>query len=353
MDGGAGNDILGGGDGNDRLIGGTGNDIMAGGEGNDLYEVDNVGDSLTEQSGAGHDTVRSTITWTLGANFEDLYLLGAAAIDGTGNAADNRLEGNSGANTLSGLSGNDLLHGAAGNDTLNGGIGDDRLIGGAGNDAMSGGAGNDLYDVDGNDTVTENPSEGTDTVRSPATYTLGANLENLVLTGTATINGTGNDENNTIIGNSAANTLDGGNNQDVLLGEGGNDTLLGGNGNDELLGGLGNDSLTPGANDDVIAYRSAAEGGDTIVGFVPAQDDLAFLASGFGGGLTSGEVLVNGTTFISNNNPSPTGTDGTFLFEADTEQLFWDVDGTGPTGRVLIATFDSNTNLTASDFDIV
>jgi len=45
---------------------------------------------------------------------------------------------------------------------------------------MIGGAGNDTYVVDNTgDVVTENASEGTDTVQSSVTYILGANVENL------------------------------------------------------------------------------------------------------------------------------------------------------------------------------
>ena len=89
---------------------------------------------------------------------------------------------------------------------------------------MIGGAGNDTYVVDNTaDVVTENPSEGTDLVQSSVTYTLAANVENLTLTGTTAINGTGNALDNVLTGNTAANTLTGG---------AGNDTLSGGTGAD-------------------------------------------------------------------------------------------------------------------------
>jgi Ca2+-binding RTX toxin-like protein len=138
LDGGAGNDTLSGGDGNDTLDGGTGNDAMAGGAGNDVYYVDSKFDTAMEAANEGYDIVRSSVTWTLGTNFEALELQGSANLDGTGNAAANSLTGNSGNNTLSGL---------GGNDTINGGDGNDTIIGGAGNDVLSGGAGSDTFVV--------------------------------------------------------------------------------------------------------------------------------------------------------------------------------------------------------------
>ncbi len=84
------------------------------------------------------------------------------------------------------------------------------MDGGVGNDTMIGGTGNDTYYVDNTgDVVTENASEGTDTVNSSITYTLGNNVENLTLTGTSAISGTGNTLDNYLIGNSAVNTLTG------------------------------------------------------------------------------------------------------------------------------------------------
>src|SRR5262249_8900353 len=87
----AGNDTLIGGDGDDTLDGGTGTDTLSGGAGNDIYMVDNTGDSVTESSNAGTDTVQSTITYTLGANLERLTLIGTASVNGTGNTLANVL----------------------------------------------------------------------------------------------------------------------------------------------------------------------------------------------------------------------------------------------------------------------
>ncbi len=269
--------------GNNTLDGGTGADTLIGGTGDDTYIVDDVGDVVSEAASAGtQDTVRASITYVLGTNLENLVLTGATAINATGNAADNTLTGNTGANTLNGLAGADTMMGGAGNDfyivdnigdvvseiagegidtvqssvtfsllgtnaenltltgsasinatgdaisnTLTGNSGANTLDGGGAADVMIGGDGNDTYIVDtAGDSITENVGEGTDTVRASISYTLGANLENLVLTGALAINGTGNTGANTLTGNVAANTLDGGAGSDVMIGGDGNDTYV-------------------------------------------------------------------------------------------------------------------------------
>jgi len=92
---------------------------------------------------------------------------------------------------------------------------------------MRGGLGNDTYVVDNSgDTVTEAVSAGTDTVKSSVTHTLGANVENLTLTGSGAINGTGNGLNNVLTGNGAANVLNGGRGKDSLTGSTGVDRFI-------------------------------------------------------------------------------------------------------------------------------
>ncbi|HEV7267900.1 MAG TPA: calcium-binding protein, partial [Falsiroseomonas sp.] len=120
----------------DTLSGGAGADTLAGGTEDDTYIVDQAGDVVTEATGAGTDTVLSSVTYSLTANVENLTLTGAAAINGTGNGLANLLTGNSGDNTLDG---------GAGNDTLSGNGGEDSLIGGAGRDSLTGGAGTDRF----------------------------------------------------------------------------------------------------------------------------------------------------------------------------------------------------------------
>jgi len=130
-----GRDYLYGSTGNDRLDGGAGNDTMVGCAGDDSYIVNSVGDVVTEKTGEGYDTVESSITYTLGAEVENLRLVGTGAVNGTGNAADNKIVGNGAANILNGGSGGDTIDGGAGNDTLTGGQGADTYLFGRGSGA--------------------------------------------------------------------------------------------------------------------------------------------------------------------------------------------------------------------------
>jgi Ca2+-binding RTX toxin-like protein len=139
----------------------------------------------------------------------------------TGNARDNEIHAKNGNDAVSGGAGNDSLFGDSGSDTLNGNSGDDFLDGGTGVDTMTGGTGDDNYIVNvSGDVVNENANEGLDAVDASISYTLPANVEELYLSGTSAINGTGNALNNYIEGNSAANLLTGGLGDDSFVGGG-------------------------------------------------------------------------------------------------------------------------------------
>lgn len=238
LTGDAGSNTFTGNNGNNTLDGGGGADLLAGGLGSDVYIVDDIGDVTSENPGQGTDTVRASVDYTLAANVENLVLTGIADIDGTGNGGDNTITGNSGDNTL------------------DGGLGTDRLVGGLGDDS---------YIIDNNrDTIVD--VGGHDTVYAPYSYTLAASLEDLVLTGTSDLNGTGNGVANAITGNDGDNSLSG---------LAGNDILTGGLGDDILTGGLGQDTMTGGDDDDGYFIDNA---GDVVVELAGEGDDFAAIS---------------------------------------------------------------------------
>jgi type VI protein secretion system component Hcp/Ca2+-binding RTX toxin-like protein len=204
----AGQDTLDGGIGNDTLDGGIGNDIMTGGLGDDSFVVDGILDSVTEKAGEGTDTVTASIHYRLTAEVENLVLSGSADLQGYGNDL---------ANTITGNTGNDLLNG----------------LGGA--DALFGGLGSDAYFVDNvGDAVTENANSGNDTVYSTIDYTLAADVEYLVLQGSA-LSGSGNSLSNSISGNAGNNILDGKDGADSMYGGAGNDRYFVDNAGDVMV----------------------------------------------------------------------------------------------------------------------
>ncbi|WP_058601938.1 family 16 glycosylhydrolase [Aureimonas ureilytica] len=259
--------ILSGGAGNDILDGKAGADTMIGGTGNDSYYVDNPGDRVVEAPNEGYDIVRASIDYTLSDNVEMLVLEGNA-IRGTGNALNNTLYGNALDNILSGGAGNDVLDGKAGADTMIGGTGDD------------------TYYVDNpGDRVIENAGEGRDTIYASIDYTLPANVEQLVLTGSA-IRATAGSTAATLIGNGLGNVLTGGAGNDVIDGKAGDDTIRGGGGNDWLTGGEGRD----------LFVFAPGGGQDTISDFNAAEDRIDWSAYGHGAQLPS--MIQSGSSVV-------------------------------------------------------
>ena len=304
--------VLAGNAGDNILDGDAGVDAMFGGAGNDIYFVDNAGDIVVENPNEGNDVVFSTAHLRLSANVETLVLQGNADLQGYGNSQ---------ANTLFGNAGNNLLDGDAGAD------------------AMLGGTGNDLYFVDNaGDVVFENANEGNDAVFSTAHFQLSANVETLVLQGSADLQGYGNSQANTLFGNTGSNLLDGRGGADSMFGGAGNDlyfvddagdfvfenvgegtdavfstvsytltanvetlvlqgggnlsgtgnalanSIFGNSGVNTLDGGAGADVLTGNAGNDTFVFHAGQANGDTIVDFIgngaAAGDSLQF--AGFG-----------------------------------------------------------------------
>ncbi|NJR37987.1 MAG: calcium-binding protein [Leptolyngbyaceae cyanobacterium CSU_1_4] len=214
----------------------------------------------------GNDILRGTVG--------DDEILGLAGDDRLlGLSGNDRLEGGDGVDLLKGGFGNDVADGGKGDDMLSGGEGIDLLKGGEGNDLLDGGKGadqlvgglgDDLYVVDnGGDVIRERRDQGIDTVQSSISYKLTAQLENLTLTGTDALNGTGSRFNNTLTGNGANNLLQGLAGGDRLFGDGGDDTLDGGLDGDIMSGGLGNDRYIVDSQGDTL-LESASQGIDGV-----------------------------------------------------------------------------------------
>ena len=146
--------------------------------------------------------------------------------------------------------GSDTARGGEGNESIDGGNGDDLIDGGTGANSMTGGAGDDLYVVDDvGDIVAESQGGGIDTVRASISHVLASDVENLVLTGSADLNGTGNNLANDMLGNDGDNTLDG---------KAGADVMRGGNGDDIYIVDDSNDVVTEGTDGGVDIVRANA-----------------------------------------------------------------------------------------------
>jgi Ca2+-binding RTX toxin-like protein len=315
-----GNDSLIGGTGDDTLNGGKGNDIMSGEDGSDQYIVEDAGDVVVETSNlAGDiDTVQASVTYVLTNNVEKLTLTGTSAINGTGNSLDNTIVGNIANNTLSG---------GAGRDNINGYSGADRMIGEAGND---------VYVVDNvGDTVIETSALSTevDVVYAATSYTIGINIEYLILFGTAAINATGNAGSNVLTGNT---------NNNILTGGAGNDFLNGLTGLDRLVGGVGIDTF--------VLHKN--QGLDTIADFATGEK-LRISATEFGGGLVAGVTLTASQFLLSAGATSAANATQRLIFNSSTRNLYFDVDGAGGTASVQIAKLEGSSSLSLGDFLII
>ena len=389
--------------GNNLLDGNGGADAMVGGAGNDTYFVDDANDAVFESAGAGNDTVFAAVHYWLSANVETLVLQGGADLQGYGNSDANTLHGNVGNNLLNGNGGADLTQGGAGDDldfvdnagdavaenagegndavfstvdrtleanvetlvlqgsadlqgygnglanTLFGNAGNNILDGKGGADIMLGGAGNDSYFVDdANDIVFENAGEGSDTVFASAHFGLSANVETLVLEGSADLQGYGNADANTLFGNGGNNLLNGGTGADTMAGGAGNDTyfvddpgdvavedpgegadavfasvdytlaanvetlvlqgagnldgtgnalannIYGNTGDNTLDGGAGADRLIGNAGNDTFVFNVAEATGDIVIDFsgngTAGGDSLQFVGYGVGAAFTQNDA---------------------------------------------------------------
>ncbi|MBB4063431.1 M10 family metallopeptidase [Gellertiella hungarica] len=307
-----------------------------------------------------------------------------------GGMGDDTLLGGAGDDYLEGNDGDDILEGGEGNDSFYGGDGNDVLRGGSGNDSMEGGQGADDYYVDSEqDQVSEfhtgNPagadivkkasdwiaylkapaSQQNDRVYASIDYTLGDNLEVLVLTGNQRLDGTGNSLNNLITGNGNNNVLKGMEGSDRLWGGAGNDTLEGGTGDDWLDGGYARDTLTGGEGNDAfvfgVGFPKSASGGsswgtlnassDVVRDFVHLEDVIVLSRTAFAA-LNSGTTLAKNSFLLWTKGSYTANT--RIIYDQSSSKLYYDADGSGKGfDKVVIASFDTKPVIDSSDFLLV
>ncbi len=285
--------------------------------------VSTPGNTILMGTSSSHNTVTyasATGPVTVSLNITTQQNTGGAGLDTLTNVEN--LIGSAFADNLTGNSTYNILDGREGNDTLRGWSGADTMIGGLGNDT--------LFVENTRDVVIEKANEGNDTVSSSITYTLPANVEKLILTGTAAINGTGNELANVMTGNSAANQLNGG---------AGNDTLDGGLGVNRLTGGTGNDlfKFTSTGPVDVITDYNVAN--DTI-----QLENSVFTALTTPGTLAAGQFRIGAQAADVNDH---------IIYNSATGALTYDANGNGAGGAVQIATIGSGLALTNADIVVI
>ena len=180
------------------------------------------------------------------------------------------------------------------------------------------------------DIIIENINEGTDKVSSSVTYTLSANVENLVLRGTSAINGTGNDLANSLTGNTASNQLDGG------------------AGNDILDGGTGANMLTGGTGKDIFKLTSAGHI-DSITDFIVVDDTIQLENAVFTSLTTTGTLafdqFVIGVQALDTND--------FIIYNNVTGSLLYDADGSGVGFAVQIAAISVGLAMTNADIVVI
>ena len=272
------------------------------------------------QDGTTESNAADTLTGTA-ANERFNGLGGNDTLNGGGGA--DTLNGGGGADVMRGGTGNDRFNGLGGNDTLNGGRGADTLNGGGGADVMRGGTGNDRYFVNvAGDRVIETSTLATeiDRVDSSISYRLPANVEQLVLTGTAAINGTGNTLANMLVGNSGANILNGG------------------DGNDTLTGGLGAD-----------IFRLTTLTRDRVTDFSVVDDTVQLENAVFTQFVTPGAVAAANFRIGA----AAADVDDYLIYRSGTGALLYDADGNGAGAAVQIAVLGSGLALTVADFTVI
>jgi RTX calcium-binding nonapeptide repeat (4 copies) len=253
------------------FTGNTGHNTFVGGPGDNDYFVRHSDDTITATLNTGHvNRVYASVDFTLPDNVQELVLLGSANLTGTGNSLDNVIYSNSGLDTLIGGGGNDtfvvhnssdqVIASAGGNNAVFADVSftlpahvqtlvltgssnltgtgndlDDTIYSNSGVDTLIGGTGTNSFVVhNSNDVVIASPNSLKNSVFADVSFTLPANVQDLILFGSANTTGTGNDLDNAITANTGNGTL---------LGGGGSDKFVPGPGQNRIDGGTGTNSI--------------------------------------------------------------------------------------------------------------
>ena len=290
--------------GDDILIAAGPHAILVGKDGNDTFLVNNISDSVIENNDGGTDVVYTTVSYNLGNNsIETLsYAMQTetVSIDLIGNFASQIIVGNYGNNIINGGSGLDTLIGLFGDDVYV--VGDSRII------------------------IQEKDAQGTDTVVTSVNYTLapGVSIESLVIqdrSSTSDINITGNEFAQVLGGSEGVNVIDGGLGADVLVGFGSADIF-------SFSTSLGSSNV------------------DTISDYQPGIDKIALSKNIF----TALGSAIEANEFISG---TAITTEQHIIYDAQSGQIYYDIDGSGSSSAVLFAIITPGQTLTSADFIVV
>lgn len=313
---------------------GIGGGLVFAGDGDDLVEAPDG--YVTIFGEAGNDRI------CIGASYGRLY--GGDGNDQLfGGNGENILEGGDGDDRMFAGNTGDILVGGGGNDYMEGGAGGDSLASSSGNDYLVGGDGADTLIGDGGDDFMKGGSgvdnylggEGTDTVSFSTELAVKIYLDGTLPNGGAAAGETFRD----------IEVIGGSNIGDVIYGDFQNNTLFGRGGNDRLKGGYGNDTLAGGVGADTYYYEQSYELGDTIKYF-SAADFLEFKGKNFAG-LKAG--VLNAKHFKSGRTTLASDADDYFIYRTTDDTLWFDPDGKNGDGSALVADFENDFNLKATD----
>jgi Matrixin/RTX calcium-binding nonapeptide repeat (4 copies) len=308
LDVGGGNDTLSGGAGDDMLTGGAGADRLDGGTGWDTASY------------AGAATAVQVVMYNTSYNTAEAVgdtLIGIEALQGSASA--DVLVGDFAANAILGGAGGDWIDGTYGGDYLYGEAGNDNLVSRLQADVLDGGADFDFARYDYADAGLR-------------AYLYDASQNSGWAAGDTLTSIEG------LAGSYFADDLRGDATGNVIYGLGGADFIIGLGGSDLLIGGGGAD---------LFHYVSTADGGDGIQDFVSGTDRISVTGAYFGLG-SPGGVVIDSFRFVAGTNA--TLATSQFIYNAATQQLWYDQDGTGAGVKVLLTTLQAGAVMAAGDF---